>query len=123
MKTFISAIIIGVLLLGGSTISDMCIKNFSKEMIEENKNILENTSPDATMNSILQMEELLKERRMMLAGIINHISIDDIENCITEIKGYTKTGEYEEAKVRSYKLALLLERLPKEYGVSIQNIL
>ena len=123
MKTFISAVIIGILLVAGSTISDMCIKGFSEEMTEVNRSIMLNDSPKDAGRSVAQMEKLLEERRIILAGIINHVSIDEIENCITEIKGYMNTGEEAEARARSYKLDLLLERLPEEYGVSVQNIL
>ena len=123
MKTFISAVIIGILLVSASTISDRCIKGFSDEMININKSIIEDGKKEDAQSSVLKMEKLLKERRIILAGIINHISLDEIENCITEIKGYASEGDEKEAKVRSHKLALLLKRLPEEYGVSIQNIL
>lgn len=120
MKTFIGAAIIGVLLIAGGFVFDMCIENFSEEMLLKCE---EFDSTDEKNRKIEEINLFLEKKKILLASIINHQGIDEIETCIAEIKGYLEEGDVSEAEVRCKKLKLLLKRLPMEYGLSLQNIL
>ena len=123
MKTFFGAVVIGVLLIVGGVFFDLCIKNFSYEIMEKNKIVETDIFSPEALEKVEEIEKGLENKRILLASIINHGSIDDIETCVTELKGYLCEGNYIEATVRCQKLMLLLERLPNQYGVSLQNIL
>lgn len=123
MKIFFVATIVGALLICGGVFFDRCIENFSVEMLE----ICESLEGETDWNMALKKEEKLQDylegKHLLLASIINHDHIDEIEVCITELKGYIMENNSEEATVKCEKLKLLLDRLPKEYGVSLENIL
>ena len=123
MKTFFLSTLIGVLLITGGVFFDICIEKFSDEMLNK-CNILEaEISLDGAIEKENEIEEYLKNKHLLLASIINHDHIDEIEICLSELRGYLEVKDVEEARVKCGKLKLLLERLPKEYGVSPENIL
>ena len=123
MKTFFVAAVIGILLISGGIFFDKCIENFSKEMLDICQVMEEKSKLDEAIEQEEEIEKCLEDKHLLLASIINHDHIDEIEICITELKGYLEKKDLEEAKVRCEKLKLLLDRLPKEYGVSLENIL
>ena len=120
MKTFCLATIIGVLLISGGVIFDLCIEDFSEKMLEM---LEEEILSDVKVADTEEIEKFLDGKRLLLASIINHDHIDEIESCITELGAYLKEKKIDEAMVRCEKLKLLLGRLPDEYGVSAENIL
>ena len=123
MKIFFVATVVGVLLIAGGVFFDSCIGNFSVEMLGMCQSLEEKIGSEEAVQKERELREYLEERHLLLASIINHDHIDEIEICITELKGYLAKRDWEEARVKCEKLKLLLERLPKEYGVSLENIL
>ena len=123
MKTFFGAVAIGIALIVSGVFFDLCIKKFSYEIMDINRLVEQDIYSHKAMDGVEKIKKRLDDKRILLASIINHESIDDIESCVTELKGYIDEGNYIEASVRCQKLMLLLERLPNQYGVSLQNIL
>jgi len=123
MKTFFGAVLIGVLLVAGGIYFDQCIENFSMEMLAESELLGQKVSLGKGEEVVDSMNNYLNKKKILLASIINHDSINQIETCITELKEYIIQKDEKEASVRCEKLKHLLERLPMEYGVSLQNIL
>lgn len=123
MKTFFCAVIVGVLLIAGGMVYDSCIKDFSEEMLKVCDNLEKKIHLQDDSGSTEEIQQYLDEKKTLLSSIINHSSLSEIETCITELDGYLRSKNYKEARVRCGKLKLLVERLPMEYGVSLQNIL
>ena len=121
MKTFFGAVIIGIVLVAGGIFFDSCIVDFSQKMLGM-CDVLQNEMYSSSQKE-QEIEDYLRKKRLLLASIINHAHIDEIEVCVTELSGYIKKQDYKEANVRCEKLKLLLSRLPEEYGVSLENIL
>ena len=123
MKTFFFAAAIGIALIVGGMFFDSCIKDFSNEMLDGCEVLEEKIKVGDASATATDIETFLNRKKTLLASIINHENIDEIEACITEIKGYVESGDMNEATVRCEKLKLLVARLPMEYGLSLQNIL
>ena len=123
MKIFFVATIVGALLVCGGVFFDRCIEDFSEEMLEMCQRLEDEMGTGKAVEREVELRNYLEKQHLLLASIINHDHIDEIEVCITEIKGYLAKEDWEEARVKCEKLKLLLERLPKEYGASLENIL
>ena len=123
MKIFFVATILGALLVCGGIFFDKCIEDFSEEMLDMCQRVEAEIGSEEAMQMEKELQGYLEERHLLLASIINHDHIDEIEVCITELTGYLAKRDWKEARVKCEKLKLLLERLPKEYGVSLENIL
>ena len=123
MKTFFVAAVLGVLLIAGGVFFDRCIEDFSDEMLEICESLETEIGSDKALKMEAKLQDYLEGKHLLLASIINHDHIDEIEVCITELAGYLMENSSEEATVKCEKLKLLLDRLPKEYGVSLENIL
>lgn len=123
MKSFFFAAAIGIALIAGGMVFDSCIEDFSAEMLKCCEALEKDIKSGDASGTAGDVEAFLNSKKTLLASIINHENIDDIESCITEIKAYIAGEDIDEAAVRCEKLKLLIERLPMEYGLSLQNIL
>lgn len=126
MKTFIIAIVIAALLVGGGLVFNFSIDGIADELMAECDKIseqIDTNSFDEALENISKMADYMDDKKIVLASIINHENIDDIELCISELKGYADKKIAVEAHVRCRKLKHLLEHLPANYTVTLQNIL
>lgn len=126
MKTFITAIVIAVLLVGGGLVFNFSIDGIADELIKECDKIstrIDEEKFQEASESISKMEEYMDKKKIVLASIINHENVDDIELCISELKGYAERKIGSEAHVKCNRLRHLLEHLPANYTVTLQNIL
>lgn len=126
MKTFITAMIIAAGLIGGGIWFNYSIDNVAKELMTECDDItelVESGDFGAATKEISEMIDYVDKKKIVLASIINHENIDDIELCVSELLGYTQSGVIAEARVRCRKLNHLLEHLPANYKVKAENIL
>lgn len=78
---------------------------------------------DAALEEISGLSDAVKKRKTVLAAVINHENIDEIEVCISELSGYVENGDRTETAVHCLRLRHLLEHLPENYSVTAQNIL
>ena len=126
MRTFIIAVIIAGMLVGGGLVFNFSIDGIADELMTEcdkiSRQIDEEHFGEASEN-ISKLEEYMDDKKIVLASIINHENIDDIELCISELKGYADREIAAEAHVRCKKLKHLLEHLPANYTVTLENIL
>lgn len=123
MKTFFFSAAIGIALIVGGMLFDRCIEDFSADMLKGCEVLEERIKSGDAKGTADDVESFLNSKKTFLASIINHENLDEIETCITELKGYIASNDIDEASVRCEKLKLLIERLPMEYGLSLQNIL
>ena len=126
MKTFITAMIIAAALVGGGIWFNNSIDAVADELMAECDEIgklIDEGDFETAAEEISQMIDYVDKKKIVLASIINHENIDDIELCISELEGYTESKITAEARVRCKRLHHLLEHLPANYKVKPQNIL
>ncbi|MDD6736317.1 MAG: DUF4363 family protein [Clostridiales bacterium] len=126
MKSFISAMAIAALLIAGGIAFNIGIGKWSENLMEDCDKINDAISEqdfEAAIKEITVLSEKIDNRKTVLASVINHESIDDIEVCVSELMGYADSMEGIEATVRCIRLKHMLEHLPENYSVTAQNIL
>ncbi len=126
MRTFFVSLLIAALLIGGGLLFNSAMNNVSAELAEKNNTVLKNiTAEDFALASAQAdaMSNYVKEKYTLLATIVDHNLVDDIELCISELSGYTKREDRCEAQVRCMRLEKLIHHLKTNYSLTLQNIL
>lgn len=117
---------IAALLIGGGLGFNMAIDNTAdilKAECSEISQCIESGDDNGAKENAEKIFKAMDEKKIVLASIINHENIDEIELCISELSGYLESGMSKEAYVRCKKLEHLLEHLPVNYRINLQNIL
>ena len=126
MKSFWAAVIIAVLLIGGGILFNKNIDNVTDELSEKEKRItalIEDKDFQSAKKEIDGIKKYIDEKMIVLASVVDHKNIDEIELCVAEIEGYAKEGDKTGAMARCKKLEHLIGHLPINYKVTLQNIL
>ncbi len=126
MKTFLASILIAAVLLGGGFLFNSAMNRVSEELAAQNSETLKSiTAGDFVLASALseQMNDYINKKYTLLATIVDHNIIDDIELCVSELTGYTEREDGIEAQVRCLRLGKLIRHLRTNYNVTLQNIL
>ena len=126
MKTFWVAVAIGVLLIGGGIMFNRNIDSVTREMAEKEEKISALIDEKDFMGAEKELDDLsryIDEKMIVLASVVDHKNVDDIEMCVAEIKGYAKEQDKASAIARCKKLEHLIGHLPINYRVTLQNIL
>ena len=126
MKSFYASIVIAVLLIGGGVLFNKNIDHVTEEMSQKEEKItelLEKESFDGAKKEIDDLKKYIDEKMIVLASVVDHKNIDEIELCVSEIEGYTKEKEKVHALTKCKKLEHLISHLPINYRVTLQNIL
>lgn len=126
MKSFIAAVVIGVLLIGGGIMFNKNIDLVTREMSGKEERItamIEKNNFQGAEKEIDSLSRYVDEKMIVLASVIDHTFIDDIELCMAEIKGYVGQKDKSAAVARCKKLEHLIGHLPINYKVTLQNIL
>ena len=126
MKSVWIASAIGIFLLFGGIFFNMKIDGVTKKMQEKEERIsvfLEEKNFTMAQKEADELTGYIDNKMIVLASVIDHKLIDDIELCVAEIKGYSKEEYENEALVKCKKLEHLISHLPINYRVNLQNIL
>ncbi|MBQ7986237.1 MAG: DUF4363 family protein [Clostridia bacterium] len=126
MKSFWAAVVVAVLLIGGGVMFNKHIDGVTKEMAEKEEKItslIEEESFSGAKKEIDELKKYIDDKMIVLASVVDHKNIDEIELCVAEIEGYTKEKVKTEALTRCKKLEHLISHLPINYSVTLQNIL
>jgi Icc-related predicted phosphoesterase len=126
MKSFITAIVIAVVMVGGGLLYVNHIQKISDEMVQLNEEVITLLEQDAfeeAEQKISRINECIDQKRTVLAATGNHEELDKIEIYTLELEQYTKGRAREDALARCHVLSLLLEHLPKNYRLKLENIL
>lgn len=126
MKSFWAAVVIAVLLIGGGILFNMNIDQVTQEMGQKEEKItalIEKRNFNGAKKEIEGLKKYIDEKMIVLASVVDHKNIDDIELCIAEIEGYAKEEARTDALTRCKKLEHLINHLPINYKVTLQNIL
>lgn len=126
MKTFILAIILAVVTVAGGVLFNMQIDRAALAMEEQEKVISAHITQGNFGEALSEIEELSKyidEKRTILASTIDHKIVDDIEMCVSEIRGCAEQKNSSLALIKCRRLEHLIGHLPANYSVTLQNIL
>lgn len=126
MKSFWAAVVIAVLLIGGGILFNKNIDKVTEEMSDKEEKItqlIEKESFDGAEKEIDGLKKYIDDKMIVLASVVDHKNIDEIELCVAEIEGYTKEKSRIEALSKCKKLEHLISHLPINYSVTLQNIL
>jgi len=126
MKSFWAAVVIAVLLIGGGILFNRNIDHVTQELGDKQKNIAElinDRKYDLAEDKLEEMSKYIDDKMIVLASVVDHKNIDDIELCIAEIEGYAKEKRKADALTKCKKLEHLINHLPVNYRVTLQNIL
>ncbi len=126
MKSFWAAVVIAVLLIGGGILFNMNIDSVTEELSEKEEKItelIEKENFDGAKKEIDNLKKYIDDKMIVLASVVDHKNIDEIELCVAEMEGYTKEKSKVEAITKCKKLEHLINHLPINYSVTLQNIL
>lgn len=126
MKVFITAIVISVILFGGSIICTARLDRLANMMLDENKKATEYIADknfDMALEHIQTISSGIDERKNLLAMAFDHSELDKIEGALSEMKAYTENCDKTNALAKASALNIYLEHLPKNYKLKIENIL
>jgi len=126
MKTFWGAILILAILVGAGVASNICLDRLSDELLDATSKInddVESENFEKAYEKAEDLSEFIDKKKTLMASILNHENINDIEEVISDLLGYTKKSDITEASVSVKKLEHLFEHLPENYRLQLQNVL
>lgn len=126
MRSFVVAMTIAGILIVGGVFFNISLNKLSGELFEASSQIEEyinNGDFEKASESISELSEYVDKKKPILASIISHDNIDDIEVCISELWGYTDNSSLVDSIAQCRKLEHLFEHLPSNYGLKAENIL
>ena len=126
MKSFWAAVVIAALLIGGGVLFNKHIDHVTGEMSDKEEKItrlIEEENFGDANREIDNLKKYIDDKMIVLASVVDHKNIDEIELCVAEIEGYAKEKSRVEALSKCKKLEHLISHLPINYSVTLQNIL
>ena len=126
MKSFWAAIVIAALRIGGGILFNRNIDRVTHEMLEKQEKItklIEEKNFGDAKNELDDLSSYIDKKMIVLASVVDHKNIDEIELCVSEIEGYAKEEDKAEAMSKCKKLEHLISHLPVNYKVTLQNVL
>lgn len=118
--------ILAVITVSGGILCNTQIDKATKAMTEKEHIISECLLKGDNASALSEIEKLIgyiDEKRTILASTIDHKLIDDIEVCLAEIRGLAEQDEAALALTKCRRLEHLIQHLPTNYSLSLQNIL
>lgn len=126
MRSFITAVILFAVLVGGGVLLVDYIEDISDELREQNKYItqlIENDELDEAAKHIDNLRKYMDEKREIVSSTMEHGYADTIEIYICELEKYVDCKSKNDALARSRVLDMLFEHLPRNYRLKWENIL
>ncbi len=126
MRSVIVALVIIAISVGGSVIYTNHLENTANEMLLKNNiitiNILNENYNDAEIE-IKSLQKFVKEKRAVLDAVGNHQELDDIEGELAQLLAFTHEDDKKQALSKCYMLDFLIESLPRNFKLKLENIL
>lgn len=125
MKSFVISLLLAAVLIGCGIFHQVKFEAAADELTAVNDKIIDGLNredfPDA-MSAINELSGKVERFELFFAALGNHDEIDSIELCISELRGYTQGELKYDALSQAYSLSFLLEHLPRNSRVRIENI-
>lgn len=126
MRGVITAICVAAVVVGSTVWYAHATSEISADLSDINKTVEQSLSNDdfaAAKQSIDNLTRRIDEKRALLAITGNHEQLDKIETSISELSGYVEGGLKTEARIVCRTLAAMLEQIPRDYKLTLENIL
>lgn len=126
MRSFITAVILFAVLIGGGILLIDRIEDISDELLKQNHNIIqliENDELDKASEHIDKLRKYIDEKRKIVSTTMDHGYADTIDIYICELEKYVDCNNKDDALARSQVLDMLFEHLPRNYRLKWENIL
>lgn len=126
MKSFITSIIIAVIIVSGSIFYTCYISSLSEEFSKHTQDVYELIEQNRYREASKLTDELIKfmdSKKVLLAATGNHEEIDKIELYLDELSEFIGNTTQPDALARCKSLRTLFDNLPKNYRIRAENIL
>ncbi|MBR4721012.1 MAG: DUF4363 family protein [Clostridia bacterium] len=126
MKSFVIAMSIFAVLIVGGMAFDYSLNATTEELLSSCEEIDKNIREDklkAAYEKEKQLSEYIDGKKPLLSSILDHSNIDEIEEQISELLGFTEQNDAENAVVSIRKLEHMFNHLPENYALTLQNVL
>lgn len=126
MKSLIIALSIGLLTIVGSIAYTNHLESVTEQMTRENEIIaqaLENERFEEANKSAKELIAFVREKRVILDAVGNHQELDDIEKNLCEMTAFTQEKNKDDSIAKCRVLSFLIESLPRNFKIKIENIL
>ncbi len=126
MRSFVISMIILAMIVAGSVFSIKYIEKITDNMVAKNERIteaLKNRDFHSASEFAQELDEYIKEKRVILSMVMDHNSLTTIEVYVGELEQYVKDEVRHDALAKSAVLDRLFKELPKNYKLEAENIL
>lgn len=126
MKSLILSLVIGALIVWGSTAYTGGLERISNRLANdaaEVRRLINEENFDEALHQIDDMRLFLEQKRTMMEATGKHDEIDEIEISLEELRAYTESGSQSDASARCAAVEFLFRHLPKNFKLRIENIL
>lgn len=126
MRSFVISMIILAMIVAGSVLSIKYIEKITDNMVAKNERIteaLKNRDFHSASEFAQELDEYIKEKRVILSMVMDHNSLTTIEVYVGELEQYVKDEVRHDALAKSAVLDRLFKELPKNYKLEAENIL
>lgn len=126
MRSLVVSIAIGIIMVAGSIFYTQHLENLSEQMLEINESIGRSIHENNFESASIKTEELHKlmdGKRMVMEATGNHEELDEIEMNLFELESYIDAKNSADAAAKCNVLEFLIEHLPKNFKLKIENIL
>ena len=126
MKSFFVAMVIFAVLVASGIAFNFCLNGTANKLLEDCERIdkyIEDGNFESAHTDAEGISEYIDGKKPLLSSILDHSNIDQIEQEVSELLGYTKEENRVNSVVSVKKLQHLIEHLPENYALRLQNIL
>lgn len=126
MRSLITAIVIGVVIISIGVYYNVKIEKISTELIlinEEVESLIEDEKFSEAEAQIKKLTNYLDKQSVIIEAMDNHEELTKIRMNLSELMQYTKYKIKPDALAKAKSLDTLFDHLPKNYKVKAENIL
>ena len=126
MKSFITALCIGVFMITGCVLYMFRVEAISKKLVklnDETVNMIEQDDYEQAQAALTKVFKYLESNTVMLAATGNHEELDQMQIFISQLFEYISEQHKGDALAHCKALKVMFEHLPKDYRIKAENIL
>lgn len=126
MKSFITSLIIAIIIISSSFFFTKSIENTSEDLLADNREIIKlikNDEYEKAYALTKDMQKFVNKKKTSLAVIMDHGDLDKIESGIAELESYIDNEIKPDALAKCNTLDVLIRHMPKNYKLKIENVL
>ena len=126
MKSFITSLIIAIIIVSSSFFFTHSIEKTSKKLLKDNREIIELIKDDnyeKAYSLTKDMQKYVDKKKISLAVIMDHGDLDKIESGIAELESYIDHEIKPDALAKCNTLDVIIRHMPKNYKLKIENVL